>query len=238
MDSTNVFELQSNILFWLIIALFAWQGYQRGLIAELVKMGFIVIGFLVGKPDILGKTLVQAINGFWFAFQFLIHGGLQAIATGNFNADTLNKIFEEISKLPLLIPKDNAEMTMFLAMIFLIGLGYLISKLFKPKWPGLGLVAGAANGFLLSYIFLPLLPDELPFQFQDLSPGGIIKQITAFLGYLIQLFMNFIKGVFDFMFQVFGEWTIPILILAVVVVVLISLKPAQKKSSSGGGGGS
>ena len=238
MNGSTLAELQSNILFWIIIALFAWQGYQRGLIAELVKMGFIVVGFFVGKPDLLGKTLIQAINGFWFAFQFLIHGGLEAIATGNFTPDTLNQIFEEISKLPPLIPKDSAEIAMFLAMLFLIALGYLVSKLFKPKWPGLGLVAGAVNGFLLSYIFLPLLPDELPFKFEDLSPAGLIKQILAFIGYLIELFIKIIGQIFQFMVDIFGEWTIPILLLAVVVIVLISLTPAKKKSGGGNGGGS
>jgi len=235
MNGSTIAELQSNILFWLIIALFAWQGYQRGLISELVKMGFIVVGFLVGKPDILGKTLIQAINGFWFAFQFLLHGGLEAIATGNFTPETLNRIFGEISKLPPLIPKSSAEIAMFLAMIFLIFVGYLISKLFKPQWPGLGLVAGAVNGFLLSYIFLPLLPDELPFKFDDMSPAGILKQIFSFIGYLIELFINAVGRIFQFMIDIFGGWAIPILILLIVIITLISLTPSKKKSGNGGG---
>ncbi|HHB91388.1 MAG TPA: hypothetical protein ENK60_08795 [Anaerolineae bacterium] len=240
MNGSTLAELQSNILFWIIIALFAWQGYQRGLIAELVKMGFILIGFFVGNREVLGKTLIKALNGFWLALQFLIHGGFEAIVTGNFNAETLSKIFEEINKLPPLIPPDRMEIALFLAMLFLIGLGYLISKLFKPQWPGLGLVAGALNGFLLSYIFLPLLPDELPFQLEDLSPAGIIQQIIAFISYLIQLFFKVLSAIFQFLVDIFGQWTIPILLLAIVIIVLISLTPSKKKRSSGTseGGGS
>ena len=238
MSGSTVIELQSNILFWILIALFAWQGYQRGLIAELVKMGFIAAGFVVGQPDLLGRTLVKAINGFWFAFQFLMHGGLQAIATGNFNAETLNGIFEEISQLPLLIPKDSAEMAMFLAMLFLVGVGYLASSLLKPQWPGLGLVAGAVNGFLLSYVFLPRLPKELPFQIEDLSVAGLLKQAVSLASYLLGLTIDVSGRVFGFFHQLLGAWTIPIMLLAAVVFVLMNIKPAKKKNGNGGGGGS
>ncbi len=237
MDSTNVFELQSNILFWLIIALFAWQGYQRGLMAELLKMGFIVAGFFIGRPDLLGSTLVKALNGFWLALQFLIHGGLEAIATGNFNADTLSQIFDEIGKLPPLVPRNSAEMAMFLAMLFLIAVGYLASKFIKPTLPGLGLVAGAFNGFFLSYIFLPKLPKELPFEITDLSVTGIFKQLAAFSIYALELILTIIGRLLRFMFSIFGDWTVPLLLLLVVVLILSSIKPAKKKNSNGGGGG-
>ncbi len=236
MDSTNVFELQSNILFWMIIALFAWQGYQRGLVAELLKMGFIVAGFFIGQPELLGTTLVKALNGFWLALQFLIHGGLEAIATGNFNSATLSQIFDEIGKLPPLVPKDSAEMAMFLAMLFLIAVGYLASKFIKPSLPGLGLVAGAFNGFFLSYIFLPRLPDELPFEITDLSVTGIFKQLVAFSIYALELIITIIGRLLKFMFSIFGDWTVPLLLLLVVVLILTSLKPTKKKSSNGGGG--
>ncbi len=236
MDPQILAQLQANILFWLIIALFAWQGYQRGLWSELVKMGFIVVGFLVNKPDLLGNTLVQAVNGFWLALQFLIHGGFQAIVSGNFNADTLASIFEEINQLPPLIPKNNAELAMFLAMLFLILVGYAVSKLFKVAYPGLGLVAGAVNGFLLSYIFLPKLPDEPPFKLTDLSLAGILKQLTALILHLFDLLVKLIASLFQFLFDIFGHWTIPILILVAIILVLTSLTPARK--SGGGGGGS
>ena len=235
MDGQTLLELQANILFWIIIALFAWQGYQRGLVAELVKMAFIIVGFLVGQPDMWGSMFVKAVNGFWFAFQFLIHGGLEAIATGNFNTDTLNAIFKEISELPPLI--QSPEMGMFLAMLFLIGVGYLVSKLVKPKWPGMGLVAGAINGILLSYIFLPKLPNELPFKFEDLSPAGILKQLAAFAAYLVELAIDLTSRFLAFLFDIFGQWTIPILILVVLVIVLWSMKPAKKQGGAAGNGG-
>ncbi len=237
MDSSNVFQLQSNILFWLIIALFAWQGYQRGLMAELLKLGFIVAGFFIGRPDMLGATLVKALNGFWLALQFLIHGGLAAIATGNFNADTLSQIFDEIGKLPPLVPRNSAEMAMFLAMLFLIALGYLASKFIKPTLPGLGLVAGAFNGFFLSYIFLPKLPKDLPFEITDQSVTGIFKQLVAFSIYALELILTIIGRLLRFMFSIFGDWTVPLLLLLVVVLILSSIKPTKKKNSNGGGGG-
>ena len=240
----DIAEIQGNILFWIIIAIFAWQGYQRGLWAELTKLAFIVAGFLIGSPDYLGKMMVKAVNGFYMAFQFLFHGGFQAIATGKFNAESLSKIFEEIADIPPPITKDNYELALFLVMLFLIGLGYLVSKLFKKNaWPGLGLVVGAINGFLLSYIFLPLLPDKAPFTLDDFSLAGIIKQIFALASYLIQTVIKIIGAIFNFMTELLGPWTIPVLLLIIVVVTLMSLTRGKKSSqssqggSSGGGGG-
>ncbi len=238
--SGNTADLQANILFWIIIALFAWQGYQRGLWAELVKFGFIITGYLSGTPEYLGKTLVKLVNNITFAIQFLIHGGAAAIITGNFNATTLNKIFTEIKRLPPPIPKENAEMAMFLAMIFLIIIGYLVSTLLKKdKMPGMGLVVGALNGYILSVIFLPLLPDKPPFTFEDLSFEGIIKQLGELFGYLIARLIDALAALFNFMFDTFGAWAIPILLFAIVIITLASLTRGKKKggsqSSSGGG---
>ena len=229
----DIAQMQANILFWIIIALFAWQGYQRGLWAELTKLAFIVAGFLIGSPDYLGKMLAQAVNGFYMAFQFLFHGGLEAIATGNFGAESLSKIFEEIADIPPPISKDNYELAMFLAMLFLIGIGYLVSKLFKKDaLPGLGLVVGAINGFLLSYIFLPLLPDEAPFTLRDISLAGIIQQIIALVGYFFDLVFRILGSIFNFMNDLLGVWTIPVLLLLVVVITLASLTRSKKKSDS------
>jgi len=242
----DIAEIQGNILFWIIIAIFAWQGYQRGLWAELTKLAFIAAGFLIGSPEYLGKLLMQAVNGFYMAFQFLIHGGLQAIATGNFGAESLSKIFEEIADIPPPITKDNYELALFLVMLFLIGLGYLVSKLFKKNaFPGLGLVVGALNGFLLSYIFLPLLPEAPPFTLKEFSLTGLIQQIVALVGYFIDMFIKVVSAIFGFMYDLLGVWTIPVLLLLVVVITLASLNRGKKSSQSsqggsgsGGGGGS
>jgi hypothetical protein len=194
---------------------------------------------MLGSPEYLGKTLVKAINGFYMAFQFLIHGGLEAIATGHFDADTLSKIFEEIAQIPKPISENNMELALFLVMLFLIGIGYLVSKLFKKNtMPGLGLVAGAINGFLLSYIFLPLLPDKPPFTMDDFSLMGIINQIIALIGYIIEVIIKAIAAIFNFMIGIFGAWTIPILILLIIVITLSSLARSKKKSSASQGGGS
>ena len=235
--NSDIAQLQANILFWIIIALFAWQGYQRGIWSELAKLAFIAGGFLLGSPQYLGPTLVKAINGFYLAALFLIHGGLKAIATGNFDADTLSKIFEEIGKIPKPISQDNMALALFLVMLFLIGLGYIVSNLFKKKeMPGLGLVIGALNGFLLSYIFLPLLPKKAPFTLSDLSPAGIIEQLAALLGYVLTGIIQLLSAMFDFMNEIFGAWSIPLLILIIIAVALSSLTQSKKKSSSGGGG--
>ena len=240
MNNSTLAELQANILFWIIIALFAWQGYQRGIWSELTKLAFIVAGFLLGTPEYLGKTLVQAINGFYMALQFLFHGGLKAIASGNFDADTLAQIFEKIAHIPKPINKNNYELALFLVMLFLIAIGYMVSKLFKKdKMPGMGLVIGALNGFLLSYIFLPLLPETPPFTFKDLSVAGIIKQLGELFSYLVELIIKGVSALFDFLFDTFGTWAIPIILFAVVIITLASLTRGKKKSgaSSGGSGG-
>ncbi len=238
----DIAQIQGNILFWIIIAIFAWQGYQRGLWAELVKLAFIAAGFFIGSPDYLGKTLVKAVNGFYMAFQFLINGGLTAIATGHFDSESLSQIFEKIANIPKPISDGNKEFALFLAMLFLIGVGYLVSKLFKKNaFPGLGLVVGAVNGFFLSYIFLPLLPDKPPFTLDDFSLGGILKQIAALIGYVIDMIIKAVSAIFNFMYDLMGPWTIPMLLLIVVIITLFSLnrnkkKDSQQSQSSSGGG--
>ncbi len=235
--SGNTAELQANILFWIIIALFAWQGYQRGIWSELTKLAFIIAGFLLGMPEYLGKTLVKLVNNITFAIQFLIHGGATAIIIGNFNATTLNKIFTEIKRLPPPIPKENAEMAMFLAMVFLILIGYLVSTLLKKdKMPGMALVIGALNGYLLSIIFLPLLPDEPPFTFKDMSVTGVVKQLGELFSYLVELLIKGVAGLLNFMFDTFGTWAIPIILFAIVIITLASLTRGKKKSSASSGG--
>ncbi len=240
MNSANVSDIQANILFWIIIALFAWQGYQRGIWSELTKLAFIIAGFLLGTPEYLGKMLVQAVNGFYMAFQFLLHGGLEAIATGHFDADTLAKIFEDIADIPKPINKNNFELALFLVMLFLIAIGYLVSRLFKKdKMPGLALVVGALNGFLLSYIFLPLLPESTPFTFKDFTLSGIINQLLDLVGYILDLFVRTISAFFEFLMDIFGPWTIPLLLFLVIVLALSSLTRSKKKNGqSGQNGGS
>ncbi len=241
MNSANVSDIQANILFWIIISLFAWQGYRRGIWSELTKLAFIFAGFLLGSPEYLGNMLVKAVNGFYMAFQFLLHGGLEAIATGNFDADALARIFEEIADIPKPITKDNYELALFLVTIFLIAIGYLASKLFKKdKMPGLALVVGALNGFLLSYIFLPLLPETTPFTFKDLTLSGIIAQLMDLAGYILELFVRGVSAFFEFLLNVFGPWTIPLLLLIIIVLALSSLTRSKKKNGQSGqsGGGS
>jgi hypothetical protein len=231
----NIAQMQGNILFWIIIALFAWQGYQRGIWSELIKMIFVVGGLLLGTPAWLGLTLVKAINGIFLSLQFLIHGGLKAVITGNFNANALSKIFETISRIPPPVSAQNMELAMFLVMLFLVIIGYLASKFIKKNaMPGLGMVAGIINGFLLSYIFLPLLPRKSPFTISDLSPAGIIKQLTALFGYIVGSILLLLSSTFKFLFSLFGAWTIPLLIFLIIVIVLSSLKKTTKKSSNGG----
>jgi len=188
----DIAQMQANILFWIIIALFAWQGYQRGLWAELTKLAFIVAGFLIGSPDYLGKMLAQAVNGFYMAFQFLFHGGLEAIATGNFGAESLSKIFEEIADIPPPISKDNYELAMFLAMLFLIGIGYLVSKLFKKDaLPGLGLVVGLAMflNMVIAGLFGAAIPLGLRLVGLDpaLSASIFLTTATVVFGFLLLL---------------------------------------------------
>jgi len=230
----NIAQMQGNILFWIIIALFAWQGYQRGIWSEIIKMIFVMGGLLVGTPAWLGKTLVQAINGIYLGIQFLIHGGMKAVVTGNLTPEALGNIFNVIGRIPPPISADNMELALFLVMLFLVGLGYLASKLIKKNaMPGLGMVAGIVNGFLLAYIFLPLLPHKSPFTINDLSPAGLVTQITALMGYIAQSGIKLIASIFKSLFDIFGACTIPMIIFLIIIIVLSSLKKTTKKSSGG-----
>ncbi len=225
-------QMQANILFWIIIALFAWQGYQRGLWSELIKLAFIGAGLMLGSPQRLGNTLIQAMNGSYKALMFLKHGGIKAVITGNFDAETMSSIFAKVESIPKLVPSNNMDLALFLVLIILIGIGYLVSKLIKKDAkPGLGIVLGVINGFLLSYIFLPLLPDKPPFEVRGLTPRGVITQVSALLTYILQAIFKVIIGIFGFLHSIFGAWTIPFLLFIIIILALNSLTPVKKSGN-------
>lgn len=150
------------ILFLLLMAVFAHQGFQRGLLAEIIKLGLIMAGVAVGQPAVLGNTVVKAVNGMYFTFLFLSNGGLQIILSGSFGPEDLSNVFTKIADKPLLITQDNSRIILFLLMLLLIYAGYLIGRRLPRIAPALGLAAGAANGLVLAYLFLPALPRALP----------------------------------------------------------------------------
>ena len=49
-------EAQRIVLFVFVLGVFAWQGYKRGFISEMVKFTLIVLGILVGNQPGWAKS--------------------------------------------------------------------------------------------------------------------------------------------------------------------------------------
>lgn len=216
------------IIFLLLMAIFAHQGYRRGLVAEAAKLGLILLGVAVTRPAILGNTLVKAVNGIYFTFLFLSNGGLGVILSGSFGPDDLTNVFTKIADKPLLLTQANSRITLFLLMLLLIYIAYLLGSRLPRVAPALGLVAGAANGLLLAYLFLPALPRGLPILDVagrlDLGEG-VWETVDGTLG---SIKPEIVTAPVSVMYSLLGNTLITLIILFIVLLALNGLRASRR----------
>lgn len=133
------------------IFVFAYIGYRRGILRELVATPIILIAPKLGPW--LGEVLKPWINRFYKLLLFVRYGGL---VTDDFSA-----VMDNIRKVPLLInTKEDAARAGLVFFLLVILCGYLVGQ-WKVKGPKdrasrlLGAALGAVNGYVLVQIVLP-----------------------------------------------------------------------------------
>lgn len=218
-------SFEQTIIFLVLLGVFAYQGFQRGLVAEIVKLILVLLGIAVGRPAILGDTVVKAVNGIQFTFLFLINGGLKVILSGSFGPEELAAVFEKIADKPPLISGESRAITLFFLMIVLIVAGYLVTRRFKRIAPPLGLIVGAVNGLVLSYLFLPALPGEIPIlsTVERVDTGGGISSIG-------DIDPAIATAPVTALYNMIGTWIVALFILIIVLLALRSMRPQKRRS--------
>lgn len=205
-------ETERLILVFFLLALFAYQGWRRGFVSELVKFFLISLGILVGSPEWLGSAVVRVINSIWFLVQIAISGGIQLLISGDFSAQALNQVMAEATARGLLIPPSSSEAALFFFTLVLILLGYAISARVKKRTtPILGLFMGVVNGLLLAYIFVaPLVANTL---LPDLENSGLLAGLFAIFGLAFQVLLAPLYMLY--------EKVGPIIIIVIMVLIII-----------------
>jgi len=157
-----------------VVALFAFLGFRRGILRELVALPAIALAPLLGPW--LGQVLTPWANRFYRLFLFARFGGLVT--------DDLAAIMEKVRQAPPLICTP-ADVTRFGAILFLaiIAGGYLLGQWRIKGQPDriarlLGAIMGTVNGYLLVRI---LVDRVWPTQFAVIvvPVGGVAQLFQA-----------------------------------------------------------
>lgn len=144
---------ENLVVLLVILAVFGYRGYRRGVQLEAV-LTFTLVGarLLVTR---FGGDLVRYVNGLYRAAQFAVAGGLAANDPG--------PVFQSVQRSPPLISKASQEAFLVIAFLVIVGLVYWLSRLFwKTVKSWVGGLLGALNGYLLLSYLLPILGGKAP----------------------------------------------------------------------------
>lgn len=215
-------DIERVLLLTLVLGAFAVVGFRHGFRAELIKFGFIVLGYLVSQKEYLGGLIIRVVNTTWFLFQIAINGGIGALLSGDFDLNKLEPAVAAASEKGPLIAADQGQGFLFLLMVGCFLLAFAVSSRSKKKSSQLlGLFMGLANGLLFAYIFRPYL-----------SGTPLLPPITAQtpLGAILQIFQTTFAALLTpikWVYEAIGEWIVPLFIIAVVLIALRNLRPAK-----------
>ncbi len=153
MENILTWTINQYVLLGIVLAIFAFLGFKRGVNRELLSMIGVGLGILLA--DGLAHALQGWVNRFYKLGRFALAGGLTA-------ADP-TQAWQGIEKLPALVstPEDLRFLAILIFLILLLVI-YLLGQRFiaAPKTfmaQFLGLLAGGINGFLVAYYLFPLV---------------------------------------------------------------------------------
>lgn len=210
---------ETVVLFLLIIIFFAWLGYRRGFIGELVKFGIILFAYAVGQKSLLGATVIRIINSVWLIFQIIINGGLRLLLSGDLSSDSLSSVLNAAKEAGPLVPPTSGDALLFILMILLIILAFAVSSRVKRKSSRLlGVFMGIVNGLALIYIFRPYLSGTplLP----PLNTTSPLSALASLFGTAFDLLLLPV----DWLQNTLGLLFVPLLIVVIVLILLKSLR--------------
>lgn len=217
-------DIERVLLMLLVLGAFAVVGYRRGFMGELVKFGFIALGFLLSKEDYLGGRIISGVNAVWFLLQIALNGGVSALFSGDFDLAKLEPAVAAADKVGKLIKADQSQGFLLLLMVVFFLLAFIVAARTKKKASHLtGMFMGIANGLLFAYIFYPYLsgtPILPPLTAQTTPLSGIFQIIRTTLGTLLTPL--------DWLYGAVDKWIVPLFIIIVLLVALRNLRPAGK----------
>ncbi len=211
--------VETVILFLLIIGLFAFLGFRRGFIGELVKFGLILLAYAVGQKDMLGGIVIRVINSIWLIIQILINGGISLILSGDLSSEKLSQTLSGAKTAGPLIPATSGNSLLFILMIVLIVFAFIASSMVKRKSSRLlGVFMGIVNGLAIIYIFRPYLTGTplLP----PLNATSPLQGIAS----LFSMAFDLMLVPLDWLQNTLGVYFVPFLIVAIVLILLKSLR--------------
>ncbi len=134
-----------------VVAFFAFVGFRRGILRELVAAPAILLAPTIGPW--LGAVLKPWINRFYRLFLFARFGGL--------SSDDLSAVMARVRQVPPLInTAEDMVRAGVVCFLLVILAGYLFGQ-WKIKGPKdraqrlLGAAMGAINGYALAQVVLP-----------------------------------------------------------------------------------
>jgi len=205
----SVGDSERTILFFVLLGIFAYQGFRRGLMAETAKLVLIGIGYALNQPTLAGNVAIRIINTAYAVVHGMLGG---ARAAGGVNAAVQVQ----------LIKPENTSIALFLMFLIVIGLGYAVSARLQRANPLAGMVVGLLNGFLLSYLFLPALPDQVPVNLPGSSDAvSGLTQSPAGLGLTGA---QVLLAPFYLLYQQVDTWIVPITIVLIVLIAMRNIK--------------
>ncbi len=149
---TEVDAWKSTFTLLLLLAVFGYLGWRRGLAREVAVLGAIFLAQLV-RSSSLGPKVINYINNIYLMVSIAIRARF-----------SLTRIMEIVSQenLTPLIPPERTEAALFILFFLILFLGYAVGR-FLPVQPSpMAIVVGMLNGYLIGSTVLPLLPRTLP----------------------------------------------------------------------------
>lgn len=144
---------ENLIVLLVILALFGYHGYRRGVQLEAV-LTFTIVGARVLVSH-FGNDITRYANNLYRSVQFVAAGGL--------GAGDPATIFQSVQRTPPLITKASQETFLVITFLVIVGLAYWLSRFFwKMVKSWVGGMLGALNGYLLLSYFLPILGGKAP----------------------------------------------------------------------------
>ncbi len=171
MESAVVWDVNKYIFMAIVLGLFGFTGFRRGVNRELLSVIAVAVGMLVS--DRLAELFYPLVNRFHKLVQLALSGGLMA--------ENPAEAWQKVQQLPPLI--ETPADIQFLGLTFFFTIVLFFYVLGQGTIPPprtiilnvLGLCVGLVNGFLMVYYLFPVLFSQ-PEAVITL-PGGAVREM-------------------------------------------------------------
>ncbi|MFP3896296.1 MAG: CvpA family protein [Anaerolineales bacterium] len=170
MEGIVVWNVNKYIFMGIVLGLFGFIGFRRGVNRELLSVIAVAVGMLVA--DRLAQIFYPLVNRFHKLARLALSGGLMA--------ENPAEAWQEVQQLPSLVETPAEIQFLGMAFFFVIVLFFYVLGQGAIPPPRaiilrvLGLCVGLVNGFLMVYYLFPVLFSQ-PKTVIAL-PGGAVRE--------------------------------------------------------------